>query len=395
MKTLSTFVAFIYYVLSLFGLSYGQSDIIYTPDCTFTVESQTDLFYPSDEVWVNGAEYPTVIELNHNGENNGTLLASFEVFDKGETKFRIMKSTDKGDSWTEIAVVKETLDSSLMAAWEPCLFELPEAMGSFPEGTVILGGISLDDGCKSKTKLCIWTSTDCGNIWTETSVADEAGGSGEGIWEPYFVYEDCTLYCFYSDDSDPVHSQTIVYKSTKDLINWSEKVPVVVFANPDARPGMPVVTKMDNGRYYLCYELLENGDNKPCRYKISDSISEWDACDEGTEIIAGLNKEIHTSPVCLWIPQGKNGTLIVAGKYGNCSNNQLFVSNDYGKTYTLMISPFEYDNSKAGFGYSPCLIYSETENAVYFANTVDYKDSLSKIQFIRMAVSQNSFSKFC
>ena len=381
MKILSSILAFVYYLLAIMGLPYGSENKIFTPRIGFTVEERTDVFCPSDDVWVNGAEYPTLIQLE-----NGTLLTTFEVFDKGNTKFRIMESTDKGKTWTEISSVVETLTPGLQAAWEPCLFELPEAVGEFEKGTVVLGGISLDDGCQSKTQLSIWTSKDCGKMWSETSVADSAGGTGEGIWEPWFVYENGTLYCFYSDDSDPVHSQTIVYKSTTDLVNWSEKVPVVVFDNPNARPGMPVITKMGNGMYYLTFELLENDENKPCRYKISESISEWNAADEGTEIIALCKRELHSSPVCLWIPDGgTNGTLMLTATYGNKGHNEIFISHDYGKTYSVMATPFKY-SGKLGFGYSPSMIYSEKDNAVYFENTVDYKDDLSKIQFVRLGI---------
>ena len=382
MKILSSFLAFIYYLLAVMGLPYGSENKIFTPKIDFTVEERTDVFCPSDDVWVNGAEYPTLIQLE-----NGTLLTTFEVFDKGNTEFRIMESTDKGKTWAEISSVVETLTPGLQAAWEPCLFELPEAVGEFEKSTVVLGGISLDDGCQSKTQLSIWTSKDCGKTWSETSIADSAGGTGDGIWEPWFVYEKGTLYCFYSDDSDPVHSQTIVYKSTTDLVNWSEKVPVVVFDNPNARPGMPVITKMGNGMYYLTFELLENDENKPCRYKTSESISEWNAADEGTEIIALCKRELHSSPVCLWIPDGgRNGTLMLTATYGNKGHNEIFISHDYGKTYSVMATPFEYDSSKRGFGYSPSMIYSEKDNAVCFENTVDYKDDLSKIQFVRLGI---------
>lgn len=386
MKILSAITAFIYYLLAVFGLPYGQCDVIFTPHGNISVEVRTDLFCPSDEVWVNGSEYPSVICLENSGERNGTLLATFEVFDKGQTKFRIMKSTDKGESWTEISSVTEKLNPELQAAWEPCFFELPEKMGDYEKGTVILGEISLDDGCKNKTQLSLFASRDCGESWREIAVIDEAGGVDEGIWEPWFVYENETLYCFYSDDSDPVHSQTIVYKSSTDLINWNEKVPVVVHENPNDRPGMPVVTKMGNGKYYLTYELLSEGDNKPCRYKISDSVSEWNADEQGTEITAYHNRHLHTSPICLWIPQGgKNGTLIVNGQYSNKGHHELFVSYDYGKTYSVIVSPFKYKDAR-GFGYSPSMIYSQADNTIYYTNTVDFKDDLSKIQFVRLGL---------
>lgn len=98
MKIISIITAFIYYLLAITGLPYGNSDIIHTPRGNIDIEARTDVFCPSDEVWENGAEYPSVICLSHNGEKNGTLIATFEVFDRGQTKFRIMESTDKGDT---------------------------------------------------------------------------------------------------------------------------------------------------------------------------------------------------------------------------------------------------------------------------------------------------------
>lgn len=372
------FVAFLNILLSFFGIS--TENWIVTEKTVFSIERRSDICFPSDEVWDNGAQYPTIIELNHNREKNGTLLATNEVFDRGVTKFRIMESGNGGESWSEISEITETLTQGLIAAWEPCLFELPEKVGEYPEGTVILGEISLDDGCKSKTQLSLFVSVDCGKSWSEISVIDSAGGLDEGIWEPFFVFDGGFLYCFYSDDSDDICSQTIVYRRSSDLINWSEKVQVVRSDNPEDRPGMPVLTKMGNGKYYLTYEY-GGKDNYPIKYKVSDSISEWNASDIGKDILTKKKYEIHTSPCCIWIPQGgKNGTLIVGGKYGNAGNNELFVSFDFGETYSLMNNPLPYSDKK-GFGYSSSFFYSETNEILYFASAVDFKDNLSKIQF--------------
>lgn len=380
-------LAIINSMMSLFGLPYGEQDIILTKNAVLNVETRSDIFCPPSEVWENGAQYPTIISLSHNGENNGTLLCSFEVFDKGETNFKIMKSTDHGENWELISTVKETADASLSAAWEPCLFELSQALGDFSEGTILLGGISIDDGCKSKTRLSVYASDDCGKTWSEISAVDEAGGTGDGIWEPFFVFDGGYLYCFYSDDSDAVHSQTIVYKRTADGINWSEKTSVVVSDNTQDRPGMPVVTKMGNDKYFLCYEF-GNGDGYPIYYKVSDSIESWNASDIGKEISTKSQRSIGSSPCCVWIPKGgKNGMLIVSGKYGNKGHNELLVSFDYGESFRTMINPLPYSDQK-GCGYSPSMFYSQEEDMLFYANTVEYKDGLSKIAFARISVSE-------
>lgn len=383
-RVFSLFIAAVYAVLSFFGFPCGEQDIILTENVIFNVEKRSDIFCPPTEVWNNGVQYPTIISLSHNKENNGVLLCSFEVFDKGETSFRIMKSSDYGESWEQISAVYETADSSLSAAWEPCLFELPDTLGDYPEGTVLLGGISVDDGCKSKTRLSVYASGDCGQSWSEISAVDEAGGVGDGIWEPYFVYDGGYLYCFYSDDSDPFYSQTIVYKKTADGVNWGEKVPVVVSENPQDRPGMPVITKMGNGKYFICYEL-GNGEGYPIYCKMSDSIDNWDESDIGKRITTAFKRTIGSAPCCVWMPAGgENGTLIVSGKYGSKGNNELFVSFDCGKSFKTMINPLPYSD-KNGFGYSASMFYSQADNKLYYANTVDYKDELSKIAFARIS----------
>ena len=76
--------------------------------------------------------------------------------------------------------------------------------------------------------------------------------------------------------------------------------------------------------------------------------------------------------------------LIVNAKYGNKGNNELFVSYDYGETYSIIVSPFKYSGAR-GFGYSPSMIYSENDKMIYYANSVDYKENLSKIQFVRLS----------
>lgn len=385
MNLVSFLIAVVYFICANLGINYGENDFIFAKEFFMNVECKTDIFVSPDEVWDNGAEYPSIISLSHNGDKNGTLLSTFEVFDKGDTCFRIMESTDKGESWKQISTVIETLDSNLQAAWEPCLFELPEKIGSYEKGTIILGEISLDAGCQNVTKLCIFASDDCGKTWNEISVVDSAGGLGDGIWEPYFVYDDGFIYCFYSDDSDETHSQTIVYKRSDNLIDWSEKVPVVVSDNPSDRPGMPIITKMGNAKYYLCYEV--GGENNyPCRYKVSDSVSEWNANDFGKEIKTKKGRELHTSPNCIWIPQGgKNGALIIAAQYQNDGINELFISFDYGETYSLVANPFRY-SQKRGFGYSPSFFYDEADEILYYANTIDYQDDHSKVAISRITM---------
>lgn len=379
-KIFSAFLSLIYSLLSVFGLSFSNGQKIWTEKVIFNIENKTDIFCPSDDVWINGSQYPSIIQLS-----DGTLLATFEVFDKGRTGFRIMASTDSGDTWTQRSYITETIDTSLDAAWNPYFLELPESVGSYGKGTILLAAVSIDPNQSRKSQISVYVSTDSAATWKEISVIDEAGGTGNGVWEPCLIYENGYIYCFYSDDSDEVCSQTIVYRRSADCVNWEEKKTVVKSSNPDDRPGMPMLTKMGNGKWFLCFEYGMNGDY-PIRYKISDSLEEWNSTDTGTPIKTIGKKKIASAPSCVWIPVGgKKGTLIVSGKYGNSKEKDLFISNNYGKSFRRMKNPLPYSD-KQGFGYHASFFWSETDGKLYYANTVDYRDDLSKIAFARIAL---------
>ncbi|MCQ2472258.1 MAG: exo-alpha-sialidase [Clostridia bacterium] len=381
-KIIAFLLSSVYSFLSLFGLSFFDGKTVWTKDLTFTVDTASDIFCPSENVWVNGAQYPSVIELS-----DGTLLATFEVFDKGQTGFRIMKSFDKGSSWEQLTFVTETIDNSLYAAWNPFLFQLSEDVGNFTKGTVILAGVSIDPEQSRKSQIEIFASTDGGESFKEISIIDEAGGAGDGVWEPFIAYENGYIYCFYSDDSDEEKSQTIVYKKSRDLLNWEEKKAVVKSHDNSHRPGMPVLTKMGNGKWFICYEF-GNGSGYPIYCKTADSLESWDASDTGTQIITKINKDVNSAPNCIWMPVGgENGTLIVSGKYGNSKGNDLFLSSDFGKTFHRMKNPLDYSD-KQGFGYHASFFYSEIDGSLYYANTVDYTEILSKISFEKLTIKE-------
>lgn len=302
-------LSFIYSFLSLLGLSFYDGEKVWTRKVIFNTEYKNDIFCPSDNVWVNGTDYPSVIEIS-----DGTLLATSEVFDKQQFGFRIMSSNDSGKNWNQIAFVKETIDKTINASWNPCLMELPEDKGTLSKGDIILAAVSIDSEQSRKSQISVYASDNKGENWREISVVDEAGGIDEGVWEPCLVYENGYIYCFYSDDSDEICSQTVVYKRSSDCVNWEEKQAVVKSSNPDERPGMPMLTKMGNGKWFICYEYGRDG-SYPIYFKISDSIDKWNPSDTGKKLKVGVNKTAVSAPSCIWLPVGgKKGTLIVSGK---------------------------------------------------------------------------------
>lgn len=66
------------------------------------------------------------------------------------------------------------------------------------------------------------------------------------------------------------------------------------------------------------------------------------------------------------------------------NGNDLFISFNYGKSFRSMKNPLDYSD-KRGFGYHASFFWSEKENVLYYSNSIDYKDDLSKITFVNLA----------
>ena len=75
------------------------------------------------------------------------------------------------------------------------------------------------------------------------------------------------LICYYSDETDPAHSQKLVHKTSFDGVHWSPAVDDVALTDPGLPPGMAVVAKMANSKHVYTYE--DPPRNKAC-FKISD-----------------------------------------------------------------------------------------------------------------------------
>lgn len=341
--------------------------------------------------WGLGIGYPTLIELQHSGENNGKLIASFEIADSGlrgkPTSFRIMESSDGGESWSEIGEAYEKLDTSIEACWNPHLFELPEALGDMPEGTLLLAGCSIDPAQSTKSHISVWKSLDCGKTWEQISVIAEGGGLEEGVWEPYLYYEDGYLYCVYSDDSDKDHDQKVVYERSTDGKTWQDYTEIVAADKADYRPGIGVIVKMGNGKYFIVYEIFGDWDGCPIYYKTTDDITKWDPSDVGKPLTAG-KYAIGSAPWCAWTPfGGECGTLVVTAKYGDETPNKILVSSDYGETFVALENPLPHPED-TGYGYSASLFFSEDGKTLFYANNVEGKNGKSKIEFAKIKLCE-------
>ena len=340
--------------------------------------------------------YPTMITLAHNGEQNGTLIFAFE------SGAKIYRSTDDGATWEQISQVKDTLNEGYVINWMPFLYELPCDIGEYKAGTILFASTSREKSGNyfEITKITLHASTDCGMTWETICNVDEAGGLSWGVWEPFLIFDEGTerLYCFYSDDSDPAHSQKLVYKYTTDMVNWSELKECVACDDPKLRPGMISIAKMDNGEYAMAFELVGTYDD--IYIKKTKDLDDWgDVSDYGEPVKTADGVGIGSAPWCAWTPAGgENGMLVVAARHempyqqAGYDGSPLLISFDYGETYIAIDDPIPHKVdlwADCRCGYSPCLYFSEDGKTLYYMNNPfpEGNEDCQCIELVKISIS--------
>lgn len=228
---------------------------------------------------------------------------------------------------------------------QPVLFELPQRIGKLDKGTVLCGGMAKS---AQHYAIEIYAGTDALKSWKYVSTV-AMGGQGvmntaSAVWEPFFVCENGTLYCFYSDERGMTEGgQRIVYSKSTDGENWSEIVKVCDFEEKNAkyRPGMPVVTKLNDGRFMLIYEGVNmKPDYMPTYYKVTDDINSWDYTEHGRVMPKPFD---GGSPCCITLSDGT----IVAGVH---NSSQVAINTDNLATNNWFFADTSITNA-----YSRCL----------------------------------------
>ena len=360
---------------------------------SFCVESVSDIYTPADPENANVCEYPTIIQLHcqKNAADNGKLLATFE---KWGSTYPVYESTDDGETWQFLGSVKDHFNEGYWNEWMPFLYELPADMGTFGRGTIILAATSIYGKGVTDSTITLYASGDLGRTFTAFCNVDKAGGTDWGVWEPYLIYEEETgrLFCFYSDDSDPRHSQKLVYKYSTDLVHWSEKAECVACDDPDLRPGMPAVVRMGNGQYLMVYEMGGFDSYTICR-KTSDALDDWGSAADYGHVISAAGKTFGSSPYAAWSPVGGEcGTLVVAANHPVKGKSRtgcdLFLSFDYGKTFVPIDNPIPHASDTTGrCGYSPSLFFSQDGTTLFYVNNPPCAETAFRITAAKIRIA--------
>lgn len=254
---------------------------------------------------------------------DGGWLAVSTRFAGPVSTLRLLHGTDSARTWTALAEVAEP--GRLMDNGD--LIRLGD-------GTLLLTGRSLIQG--ESYQLPVYRSTDSGRTWSRCGMIDSNDGPpgtllGRGLWEPHFYQlPDGRLAVAYANEkhaADPrPYSQVCTVRVSPDSgRTWGRELTLA--AEPGGgkqRPGMPVVTRMTDGRYLAVYEVVGIGDAEVFS-KISADGEQWPA---------GLGSRIpghHAGP---WVTSLTDGRLLLT----SCSNT-LSVSADRGRTWQPLEPP--------------------------------------------------------
>lgn len=283
-----------------------------------------------------GSPAPGVLYARAMQTENGAMYATFEQYTTGAASFPIFESTNEGETWTKVGDVKDT-HKGVGMRWEPHLYEMPQAIGNIPAGTLLCAGLVLPYD-RSFCEIDLYKSSDAGRNWTYVSTIAEGKAAYPGndpVWEPFLMVANNRLICYYSDERDTAHSQKLVHQTTTDGIHWSSAVNDVALSDSRQRPGMAVVTKMPDGNYIMTYEIIGNPGG--AFYKISSDPESWNQVDAGT-----CFDPSGSGPYCVNL----NGTILLSSG----GNNKLYTNQNNG------IGSWRQIESVIGACYSRCLV---------------------------------------
>lgn len=221
-------------------------------------------------LWNGYSHYPRVIRLEHNGTNNGLVVATVVTNLNGWVG-ATFHSNDDGRTFTHVGEARNDANAGGMCCHT--LYELPTQVGAMPAGTLLWAASYGLNATNRRMSVRVLKSTDLGRTWSLLSIVTTSP-STQGLWEPEFtVANDGRLVVFYSDETDPAHSQKLVAARSTDGVTWTDFKNVVAIGAAE-RPGMAVVRKLPNGQFLMSYEVCGTGHN--CEAYVRRSNDGWD-----------------------------------------------------------------------------------------------------------------------
>jgi len=222
----------------------------------------------------------------------------------------------------------------------------------------------------SSYALPVFASHDGGITWTRTSSIDAnptAGGRGDrGLWEPFLaLLPNGCVAGLYADElhadataaGGPTYSQTVSERvSCDEGQTWGTEH--FVAASPgDARPGMPGLARLADGRWMATFEACVRDDCN-AHYKTSRDGVTW---------FPGLGTQIPDQNAGPYVTVLSDGRVAVT----SACTNELSLSSDTGATWTVNPTrPFDLTCADGDYPYTwPALYQAGPREIVDAVNT--------------------------
>ncbi|RYO96718.1 hypothetical protein DL765_011518 [Monosporascus sp. GIB2] len=334
------------------------------PTCKAKVKplGSTTVFTPPEDYTDPRTLYARTVQLP-----NDDLLLTWENYspEPPPVYFPVYRSRDKGATWREISRVHDQgLGHGLR--YQPQLYVLPERVGEFGEGTLLLAGSSIPTDLSS-TQLDIYASTDDGLTWEFLSHVAAGGRAVPNngltpVWEPFMgmytnishsispaephlkptaswppialdthanlftmAHEGKLIYYYADQRANETHGQKLSHQTSADLRTWGPAVDDVAYPTYTDRPGMPTVAALPDGRFIYVYEY-GGGPNParpgaytfPVHYRLSADPEDFASAPHHLLRSSTDGAVPDGSPYVVWTPAGgPNGTVVVSS--GCCS----------------------------------------------------------------------------
>jgi hypothetical protein len=285
-----------------------------------------------------GADYPRAVRLS-----DGTWLLVFTTYVPGDSGYLlntkggnvlvVSQSKDQCRTWKKLSTISDPgrdMDNGEML--------------QLPNGDILLAARSVR--WQESYQLPVYRSSDRGLTWMLISEIDAnegkpgaLGNPDKGVYEPHlYQISPKALVVMYSTEvhvtESPSYSQTVAEKiSTDGGQTWGKEICVASGEAAD-RPGMPVWTKMKDGRYIVVYEVGGPKDY-PIYCKFSEDGIHWDS---------GLGFPVPIQKGAPYVISLSDGTLVLTS-----NNHRVSISGDFGKTWKAVSDAFPGRTDEAFF----------------------------------------------
>ncbi len=278
--------------------------------------------------------YPRLVRLAYGPTaSNGWIIAS--------SSSKLFLSKDDGKTFTLLAEAPAKEGSRVRCC--EGIYELPQAVGSMPAGTLIYSatynagiaasplGVANGQGVAGANRprnegipaIEIYTSSDQGAHWKyhSTPVSGRGEKGSGGLWEPEFIVSrDGALVMFWSDETYSCCSQKLSKIRTTDGETWKDSSDVVATTTQADRPGMIIVRRLPGNVYFMTYEICGDpmtGPKCAAYYRISrDGWNYGNANNPGKRIETAEGQFFEHAPASIWSPSpiSVNGVILVVGQ---------------------------------------------------------------------------------